>query len=144
MDTSNTALKRRIGPVLLIFYGVGVMVGAGIYVLTGTIAGEAGVWAPVAFLLAGLIAGPTALSYGELSARIPESGGEAAYVREALGAEWPAVVIGLLIVSAGTVSAGAVLQGGVGYLTGLVEIDRTLLIVVIGSMRTGRFGRSFF
>ena len=136
MDTSNTALKRRIGPVLLIFYGVGVMVGAGIYVLTGTIAGEAGVWAPVAFLLAGLIAGPTALSYGELSARIPESGGEAAYVREALGAEWPAVVIGLLIVSAGTVSAGAVLQGGVGYLTGLVEIDRTLLIVVIGSMLT--------
>lgn len=128
MDT----LKRKIGLGLLIFYGVGVMVGAGIYVLTGTVAGVAGAWAPVSFLIAGLIAAPTALTYGELSARIPESAGEAAYVREALRSEWPAVLIGLMIVSAGIVSAGAVLQGGIGYLNSLLAVDASLLIVLIG------------
>ena len=56
--TSAPKLKRRIGPVLLTAYGVGVMVGAGIYVLTGVVAGEAGIYAPLAFLLAGLIAAP--------------------------------------------------------------------------------------
>ena len=55
-------LKRRIGLGLLTAYGVGVMVGAGIYVLVGAVAGDAGIWAPLAFLLAGLVAAPTALS----------------------------------------------------------------------------------
>jgi len=53
------ALKRRIGPGLLAMYGVGIMVGAGIYVLTGAAAGAAGIWAPLAFLLAAIVAVPT-------------------------------------------------------------------------------------
>jgi amino acid transporter len=76
----SETLKRRIGPWLLTAYGVGVMVGAGIYVLVGAVAGAAGIWAPLAFLLAGLIAAPTALSYAEFSTRLPEAAGEAAYV----------------------------------------------------------------
>ncbi|HKK37122.1 MAG TPA: amino acid permease, partial [Paracoccaceae bacterium] len=78
-------LKRGVGLALLTLYGVGVMVGAGIYVLVGEAAGLAGDWAPLAFLIAGLVAAPTAASYGELAARIPEAGGEAAYLREAFG-----------------------------------------------------------
>ena len=91
-------LKRRIGPGLLTAYGVGVMVGAGIYVLVGAVAGAAGIWAPVAFLLAGLVAAPTALSYSEFSTRLPEAAGEAAYVDAAFGRPWLTLAVGLGIV----------------------------------------------
>lgn len=127
------ALQRRIGPGLLMAYGVGVIVGAGIYVLVGVVAAEAGVWAPLSFLLAGLIAAPTALSYAELSVRFPEAAGEAAYVEAGMGARWLAVLVGLGIVVAGTISAAAVLRGGVGYLTGIVAIDPVLAIAMIGA-----------
>lgn len=125
-------LKRRIGPGLLTAYGVGVMVGAGIYVLVGAVAGEAGVWAPVSFLLAGLVAAPTALSYAEFSSRVPEAAGEAAYVGQGLGSGAIAVLVGLSIVAAGTVSAGAVLRGGVGYLTHALAVDATIATLVLG------------
>ena len=69
-------LKRRIGTGLLTAYGVGVMVGAGIYVLVGIAAGQAGIWAPLSFLFAAAVAIPTALTFSELSARIPEAAGD--------------------------------------------------------------------
>jgi amino acid transporter len=128
----SEALQKRLGLGLLTAYGVGVMVGAGIYVLIGAVAAEAGIYAPLAFLLAGLVAAPTALSYAELSARIPEAAGEAAFVEKGLGLRWMAVLIGLGIVLAGTVSAAAVLRGGVGYLTGIVDIPSAYAIVGIG------------
>lgn len=128
----SDTLKRRIGPGLLTAYGVGVMVGAGIYVLVGAVAEQAGLWAPLAFLMAGVIAAPTALSYSEFSSRIPEAAGEAAYVGTALNSQTLAIVVGLAIVLAGTLSAGAVLRGGVGYLVNTIDIDTTLAIVLLG------------
>ncbi|MGI9370315.1 MAG: APC family permease [Ruegeria sp.] len=125
-------LKRRIGLGLLTAYGVGVMVGAGIYVLVGAVASDAGIWAPVAFLLAGVIAAPTALSYAEFSTRLPEAAGEAAYVGAGLNSQALAVLVGLAVVAAGTVSAGAVLRGGVGYLTSVVDINSMVAILLIG------------
>lgn len=125
-------LRRRIGLGLLTFYGVGVMVGAGIYVLVGAVAQSAGIYAPVAFLLAGLVAAPTAFSYGELSARIPEASGEAAYVEQGLKSRWLAVLVGLAIVITGTFSAAAVLRGGVGYLTGILDVDTSIAILILG------------
>ena len=130
-------LKRRIGPGLLTAYGVGVMVGAGIYVLVGAVANEAGIWAPLAFLGAGLIAAPTALSYSEFSTRIPEAAGEAAYVGAGLNSQALAILVGLAIVLAGTLSAGAVLRGGVGYLVNTIDIDTTVAIVVLGCALIG-------
>jgi basic amino acid/polyamine antiporter, APA family len=127
------ALKRRIGPGLLTAYGVGVMVGAGIYVLVGGVAAEAGIWAPLSFLLAGLIAAPSALSYAELSTRIPEAAGEAAYIEAGLASHRLAVLVGLAIVIAGTVSAAAVLRGGVGYLTSVIDVPSAAAILIIGA-----------
>ena len=130
-------LKRRIGPGLLTAYGVGIMVGAGIYVLTGAAAGEAGMWAPAAFLLAGLVAFPTALSFAELSARIPEAAGDSSYVEVGLRLHWLAVLVGLINIIAGTVAAAAVLRGGVGYLTSFVDIPFLWAVVGLGVMLTG-------
>lgn len=125
-------LKRRIGLPLLTAYGVGVMVGAGIYVLIGAVAAQAGVWAPLAFFLAGCVAAPTALSYAEFSSRVPDAAGEAAYVSKGFNSDALGILVGLAIVVAGTISAAAVLRGGVGYLSSLVPVDPAILIGVMG------------
>ncbi len=130
---TETALKRRIGPGLLTAYGVGVMVGAGIYVLTGAAAGAAGMWAPLAFVLAGLVAVPSALSFSELSARIPEAAGDSSYVEVGLKMHWLAVLVGAINIIAGTVAAAAVLRGGVGYLTSFVDLPFTWSVMGLGA-----------
>jgi amino acid transporter len=129
-------LKRRIGLGLLTAYGVGVMIGAGIYVLVGAVAAQAGVWAPLSFLIAGLIAAPTALSYAEFSTRLPEAAGEAAYVGQGLKSQALALLVGLAIVAAGTISAGAVLRGGVGYLTQVLPVGTVAAVVALGVVLT--------
>lgn len=126
------ALKRRIGLGLLTAYGIGVMVGAGIYVLVGAVVAEAGVYAPFSFLIAGLIAAPSALSYAELSTRIPEAAGEAAYVEKGLNSHALSVLVGLGIVLAGTVSAAAVLRGGAGYLLSVVDLPFLGVVIALG------------
>uniref|UniRef100_UPI003B52277A APC family permease n=1 Tax=Roseovarius indicus TaxID=540747 RepID=UPI003B52277A len=125
-------LKRRIGLGLLTAYGVGVMVGAGIYVLVGAVAAEAGLWAPLSFVIAGLIAAPTALSYAEFSTRLPEAAGEAIYVAKGLGVRWLGAVVGLGIVAAGAVSAAAVLRGGAGYLTAVTDLPFDWTVAALG------------
>ncbi|WP_347310477.1 APC family permease [Defluviimonas sp. SAOS-178_SWC] len=131
------ALKRRLGLGLLIAYGVGVMVGAGIYVLTGAAAGAAGLWAPLAFLLAGLVAVPSALSFSELASRIPEAAGDSSYVEVGLGRHWLAMLIGAINVVAGIVAAAAVLRGGVGYLTAIVPVPFEWAVIGLGVALTG-------
>ncbi len=112
---------------LLTFYGVGVMVGAGIYVLIGTIAGMAGALTPLAFLAAGIVAALSAFSFAELSARIPESAGEAAYTEEAFGLPPLSMLVGLAVIAVGLVSAAAILKGGAGYVLGLIDLPRVPL-----------------
>ncbi len=124
-------LDRRIGPVLLTLYGVGVMVGAGIYVLIGSIAGIAGAATPMAFALAGLTAAFSAWSFAELSSRIPRSAGEAAYVEAAFGSAVLSTTVGFAVVAVGVVSAAAILKGGVGYLLGFVDLPRGALEVTV-------------
>ncbi|GMG83511.1 amino acid permease [Paralimibaculum aggregatum] len=117
-------LSRRLGVTLLTLYGVGVMVGAGIYVLIGQIAGLAGPLTPLAFVVAGLVAGLSAWSFAELSARVPESAGEAAYAEEAFGQPWLSMLVGFGVIAVGLISAAAILKGGAGYVLGLVELPR--------------------
>ena len=115
-------LKRSLSLTLTTLYGLGTILGAGIYSLIGEVAGSAGMYAPVAFLLAALIAGFTGLSYAELAARFPRSAGEAVFVQEGLG--WPSLstLVGLLIVLTGTVSAATLANGFVGYAQKLIEL----------------------
>lgn len=129
-------LKRKLGVPLLVFYGVGIMVGAGIYVLVGVASGAAGIYAPLAFLAAGLVALPTAASYAELSARIPKSAGEAAYLMRAFDSPALSQAVGLLTVVTGTIAAAVVLQGGVGYLQKLLPWDTQTLTIAMGTVLT--------
>lgn len=125
-------LERRLGLGLLTAYGVGVMVGAGIYVLVGTVVGHAGIWAPLAFVLAGVVALFSALSYAEFATRLPEAAGQAAYIERGFSSRNLGVLAGLAIALTGVISAAAVLRGGVGYLTTFVDLPELWLIAGIG------------
>lgn len=112
------------------------MVGAGIYVLVGAVAGQAGVWAAMSFLLAAVVVVPTALSFSELSARIPEAAGDSSYVEIGLRQHWLAVFVGWVNIVAGTVAAAAVLRGGVGYLISVVPIPFAAAVIGLGAALT--------
>ena len=131
--SSAPGLKRRLGFWLLMLYGLGVMIGAGIYVLIGEVGGRTGLLAPVAFLIAALVAAPTAMSYAELSGRIPEAGGEVAWLRDAFGLRLLPPVAGLLIVGGATLSAAAVIQGGAAYLWALAPLPGGLKAMIPAS-----------
>ena len=116
MNNNNNALKRSLNLPLITFYGLGNILGAGIYVLVGKVAGEAGYFAPLSFFVASIIAAVTALTYAELSARYPVSAGEAVYLYEGFQLRWLSLVVGLLIVGAGIMSSAAIAHGFAGYL----------------------------
>lgn len=137
MRDDSRQLKRCVGLGLLTLYGVGVMVGAGIYVLVGAVVGAAGALTPHAFLLSGLVAALSAYSFAELAARIPESAGEAAYAQEAFGSRMIASLVGLAVMAVGTISAAAILKGGVGYVLGLVDLPRLPTEFAILAVLTG-------
>ncbi|MDX1432841.1 MAG: APC family permease [Gammaproteobacteria bacterium] len=115
MSSVQPSLDRRIGLGLLTLFGLGNILGAGIYVLVGEVIGAAGWGAPLAFALAAASAAFSAVSYGELAARFPVSAGEAVYVEQAFRLRWLAMIVGLLIASAGMVSAATLARGFVGY-----------------------------
>jgi len=131
-------LQRRLGLYLLTFYGLGNILGAGIYVLIGKVAASAGLYAPISFAIAALVAGFTAFSYAELSARFPVSAGEAVYLEKALGKRWLTLAVGILIALAGMVSAATISRGFVGYLDVFVAappaVVLTLLLLVLGAL----------
>ena len=111
----RTALRRRLGFWLLAFYGLGNILGAGIYVLVGQVAGHAQLYAPLSFLAAALVAGFTALTYAELSARFPVAAGVAIYVHEGFGIRGLSLVVGIAMACAGMFSAATLARGFAGY-----------------------------
>jgi amino acid transporter len=127
--TPQVSLSRRVNLPLLSFYGIGTILGAGIYVLIGKVAGYAGMQTPVAFLVAAILAGLTAFSYAELSTRFPKSAGEAVYIQEGFGLPGLSIFVGLLIISIGLTSTATLLNGLLGYLAEFIVIPRWLIIV---------------
>jgi APA family basic amino acid/polyamine antiporter len=69
-------LKRSLGLPALTLYGLGTILGAGIYSVLGAAAGEAGTAVWMSFVISGAVAGLTALSYAELSTMEPDAGAE--------------------------------------------------------------------
>lgn len=124
-------LKRALSLTLLTFYGLGTILGAGIYVLVGKVAGYAAFYAPVSFLVAAGLAALTGLSYAELAARYPKSAGEALYVHEGLRWRALSVLVGFLIVLTGIVSAATIANGFVGYLHVFVAVPHPLAVALL-------------
>lgn len=112
---STVSLQRNLGVVLLVMFGLGNILGAGIYVLVGKVAGEAGYFAPLSFLVAAVVAAFSALAYSELASRFPDAGGEVVYLDHAYGIRALSLGVGLIIAMAGMTSAAAIVRGFAGY-----------------------------
>jgi len=119
-------LKRALGLFESTVYGVGIILGAGIYALIGPAAGMAGNSLWISFLLGALISSFTGLSYAELSTMFPRAAAEYVYVKKAFGNDLLAFLIGWLVVFSGIVSASAVALGFAGYLKGLLDLHVVL------------------
>ncbi len=145
-EAGEPTLARRLSLPILILYGMGTTIGAGIYALTGAVAGVAGLWAPVAFLVAAILAGFTALSLAELSARHPRAAGEAYYVRQGFGMPRLAAGVGIAVAIAGAVSAATVTRGFAAYVSGYFPVPPWFwilaMVVVSGAVAARGIGET--
>lgn len=131
MDGNQTSLRRRLTLPLLVLYGVGVTIGAGIYVLIGAMAGHAGTRTPLAFVLAGVVMGLTAASYAELCTRFPVSAGEAAYVKAAFRSRFLSTLTGSLTIAIGVISSAAVAIGSAGYIREFIDLPQHAIVIAV-------------
>ena len=147
-QVGHTSLKRSIGLPALTLYGLGNILGAGIYVLIGTVASHAGLLTPVAFLLASLVAAFSAFTYAEMSARFPLSAGEAVYVDEGLQVRQLSRLVGLMVAMVGVVSAATIIRGSYGYLQVFFDLPfpvvTILLVASIGALAIWGISQSVF
>lgn len=111
-------LKRSLGLAECVFYGVGSILGAGIYTLIGKVAGIGGNTTWIAFLIASACAFFTALSYAELSTMFPKAGGEFVYANKAFGKK-TGLFLGIIITLNGIITGSAVAVGFAGYFNDL-------------------------
>lgn len=119
-------LRRSLTLPVLILYGLGNILGAGIYVLIGKVAGHSGENTILSFLIAMIIATLTALSYMELSSRYPLSASASIYLHKAFGKRLLSVGVGLILVFGGIASASALTKGFAGYLNSIFTVNQTL------------------
>jgi len=102
--------------------GVGIIIGAGIYVLLGAATAHAGPLVWVAFLIAAVLSALTGLSYAELSSMFPSAAGEYEYTRQAWP-EWVAFVVGWTMIMGLLVAAATVSLGFGRYAGHFLEVD---------------------
>jgi amino acid transporter len=104
-EGQEPGLKRVLGPKLLLLFIVGDILGAGVYAVTGTMAGTVGgiVWLP--FLLAFVVATLTAFSYLELVTQYPQAAGAALYTHKAFGIHFVTFLVAFAVVCSGITSA---------------------------------------
>ena len=124
-------LQRSLTLLLAVLYGLGVTIGAGIYVLVGIAAGRSGMHAPLAFIFAAIVMSFSAASFAELGTRMPVSASEAAYVQKAFNQPWLSLTMGLLVVLTATISAATISVGSAGYLGVFVDLPPHWIITLV-------------
>jgi basic amino acid/polyamine antiporter, APA family len=119
-DGEGGELQRTIGLFQLTLFGVGATIGTGIFIVFSSavpVAGPAVVWS---FVIAGTVAGLTAICYAELASAVPVSGSSYSYAYATLGEGVAMVVAACLLLEYG-VSAAAVAVGWSQYLNELLD-----------------------
>jgi len=120
-DTGETSLRRALGPINLITLGIGAIIGAGIFVLTGQAAAtSAGPAIVVSFILSGIICAFAGLCYAEFASLIPIAGSAYTYGYATLG-EIFAWIIGWDLILEYAFGAATVASGWSGYFVSLLD-----------------------
>jgi APA family basic amino acid/polyamine antiporter len=120
-ESDTTRLRRVLGPLEVTASGVGIIIGAGIYVLLGAATAEAGnaVW--MSFVLAAGLCALTGLSYAELASMFPNAGAEYDYTRRVFRERW-AFLVGWTMVVGLMVATAAIAVGFAHYLQFFVDV----------------------
>jgi len=117
----EASLKRSLGPLNLITLGIGAIIGAGIFVLTGQAAAKhAGPAVMLSFIVAGITCAFAGLCYAEFASLIPIAGSAYTYGYATLG-EFVAWIIGWDLVLEYAFGAATVASGWSGYFVGLLQ-----------------------
>ena len=119
-DSKRLQLRRSLGFWTLAIYGIGDILGAGIYALVGKVAGAAGSASWLSFTIALGVAALTAVTYAELGGRFPKSAGESFFAEQAFRRKGLALVVGWVVLCSGVLSLATVSVAFGGYMTGLV------------------------
>lgn len=134
-ERAKPELKKELGLFETTIYGIGIILGAGIYAIIGEGAGLAGNALWLSFLIAAIIASFTGLSYAELTSMYPRAAAEYVYTKKAFNRESLAFVLGFVIIIAGIISGSTVALGFAGYFsslfgTGIIPIAIILLVLL--------------
>jgi amino acid transporter len=119
-DTGRSELKRSIGLFQLTMFGVGATVGTGIFFILSEAVPVAGPAVIFSFVIAGVVAGLTAICYAELAGAVPVSGSSYSYAYATLG-EVVAMVVGACLLLEYGVSGAAVAVGWSQYVNELLN-----------------------
>lgn len=125
------SLKRTIGTFEATVFGVGVILGAGIYSLIGPAVGSAGNSLWLSFIIGAVISSFTGLSYAELSTMFPRAAAEYVYVKRASGSRFLAFMLAWLIIFAGVAAASTVAVGFAGYLRSFLYAPGPVIAIAL-------------
>ncbi|MBS0626095.1 MAG: amino acid permease [Verrucomicrobia bacterium] len=121
LEEGHHELKRHLKAFHLVSIGIGAIIGAGIFVITGQAAAEyAGPSIVMSFIIAAIVCVFAGLCYAELSSMIPVSGGSYSYAYVAMG-EFPAWIVGWSVTAQYLISASTVAVGWSGYFSSLMK-----------------------
>src|SRR6187402_465038 len=113
------SLHRSLGPIQLTLFGIGCIIGTGIFVLTAAGAQKAGPGLMLSFVIAGAVCVVAALCYAEIAAMIPVAGSAYTYTYSVMG-EFLAWTVGWALVLEYAIAASAVSVGWSGYFSGTI------------------------
>lgn len=125
------AFKRVLGTWQVAASGVGIIIGAGIYVLIGEAAALAGNGAWMGFLLAAVLSALSGISYSELASMYPKASAEYEFTRHAV-TEWVAFAVGWVMIGGLAIASAAVSIGFASYLGSIIDVPQapTALLLV--------------
>ncbi len=124
-------LTRSITGRLLFFYVLGDVLGSGIYVLIGAVAGEVGGAFWIAFAVGVSVAAITGLAYAELATKYPKAAGAALYVHKAFENRPLAFLVTVCFLSASFAAAGSLSVGFANYFLELWDVPTPLLVALL-------------
>ncbi len=116
-SSSRVGLRRSLGLAALTLFGVGDILGAGVYGLSGRIAGMVGSAAWMSYVVAGFMAALTGLTYAELASRFPRAGGAAFFCKQAYRNSLVTFLVMVSVVLSGLFSMAAAARVFANYAT---------------------------
>jgi APA family basic amino acid/polyamine antiporter len=140
-EAAKSELKRTLGPINLVSLGVGAIIGAGIFVLTGQVASaNAGPAIMLSFVVAGIACALAGLCYAELASTMPVSGSAYTYAYGTLG-EVFAWIMGWLLVLEYGIAASTVAVGWSGYVVSMLhDFGIALPMISVGGQDVPQWG----